>query len=203
MSESRNLSPEQINSALADFAYACEMLKQTPRSGYAFLGGGSESVAEHSFGAAVFGYLLAKMAEADIEKTILLCLFHDLHEAATGDFNYVNHRYDVCDAKAALAAICPDSSLGDEIRRLFDMFEQKESLEARLARDADQLDFICSLRKIEATGNKFATEWLKSAVLRIKTEQGKTLCQAIMSTSPHHWWYERADMSWWIDRRKT
>lgn len=187
---------------LADFAYASAMLKRTPRSGYAFLGTGHESVAEHSFGTAVLGYALAKMANADIARTVHLCLFHDLHEAATGDFNYVNHRFDVCDAPKAIADICRGSGLEGEIGDLFDEFEKRESLEARLARDADQLDFICSLRKEQAAGNEFAEEWLKSAVMRVKTDQGKKLCEAIMRASPHHWWYDQVDKSWWIERRK-
>lgn len=189
--------------AAADFAYASAMLKSTPRSGYAFLGTGHESVAEHSWGTAVIGYMLARMAGADTARTVHLCLFHDLHEAATGDFNYVNHRYDVCDAKTALESICQGMKLiKDEILDFFSDFENRQSLEALLAHDADQLDFICSLRKQQAAGNEFATEWLKSAVERIRTDQGKELCAAIMQTSPHHWWYDQVDKSWWIERRK-
>lgn len=187
--------------ALANFAYACAMLKNTPRSGYAFLGSGSETVAEHSFGAAMLGLILAQMAQADMFKTILLILFHDLHEASTGDLNYVNQRYDNCAAQKAVEDICQGTDIDGAT--LFAEFEAKETLEARLANDADQLDFICSLRKQETAGNPVAGEWLRSAVQRLKTEQGRELCAQIMQTSPNEWWYGQADMSWWINRRKT
>lgn len=186
--------------SIADLIYAATMLKLTPRSGYAFLGTGRESVAEHSFGTAFIGMVLAKAAQADIARVVFLCLTHDLHEAATGDFNYVNHRYDHCDTMRALAHICAGSGQEDFIQNLHGEFCQAQTLEARLANDADQLDFICSLRREEAKGNSFASEWLKTATLRLKTEAGKGLCAAILATSPHHWWYDGVDKSWWINR---
>lgn len=202
MPDNQDNIPQANTAFLADFTYACAMLKRTPRSGYAFLGTGRESVAEHTFGAAAIGYALARRAGADAARTVFICLFHDLHEAATGDFNYVNQRYDSCDAMAALADICRGTGLQEEILALFAEFEARESLEARLARDADQLDFICALRQQLATGNEIAGEWLKTARERVKTDQGRELLAAILATDPAHWWYAQVDKSWWIERRK-
>lgn len=185
---------------IADLAYESAMLKKTPRSGFSFLGTGSESVAEHSYGAAMLGFILAEMANANAGRTALLCILHDLHEAATGDFNYVNHRYDKCDAGKAMRDACADTGFGDVVMGLWQEFEDASSLEAQLARDADQLDLICALRKELVTGNKFAAEWLESAVKRIKTEAGKKLCQAIMVTDPNRWWYGHIDKGWWVNR---
>ncbi|MDO9081998.1 MAG: HD domain-containing protein, partial [Humidesulfovibrio sp.] len=50
---------------LADFLFECGMLRKTPRTGYQFLGTGSENVAEHSFSTAVIGFVLAQMAGAN------------------------------------------------------------------------------------------------------------------------------------------
>ena len=86
------LPPEQLG-RLADFCNEVGMLRHTPRNGYAFLGSGRENVAEHSYRVSVLGYALARLAGADPARVAFLCLFHDLHEARTGDFNYVNHRY--------------------------------------------------------------------------------------------------------------
>lgn len=187
---------------LADLMYEAAMLKHTPRSGFAFLGSGAESVAEHSFGAAFAGFLLAKMAGADIGKTVLMCLFHDLHEAATGDFNYVNHRYDKCDSEKALRDSLAGSGMTGAIMELWREFERKESREARLAHDADQIDMISALRREQAIGNPNAAKWLVSAVRRIGTEEGAALCEELMRTDPDHWWYDQVDISWWIDHGK-
>lgn len=185
---------------LADFIYEATFLKETPRTGFAFLGTGRESVADHSYGAAVAGYVLAFLAGADAGRVVLLCLFHDLHEAATGDFNYVNHRYDKCDAEAAMRDACEGSGLAEPVMQLWREFEGRASLEARLARDADQIDLIAALRRQLGTGNPCAGEWLKTAVQRLSTEAGRELCDAIMATDPNHWWYDQVDQSWWINR---
>ena len=87
---------------LADFLFEAGMLRKTPRSGYQFLGSGSENVAEHSFRAALIGYVLADMAGAAPERTAMLCLIHDFHEARTGDFNYVNSIYNTSKPRLAM-----------------------------------------------------------------------------------------------------
>ncbi|MBW2084862.1 MAG: HD domain-containing protein, partial [Deltaproteobacteria bacterium] len=70
---------------VANFLFEAGMLKKTPRSGYQFLGNGSESVAEHSFRATILGFILAGLTPgADRVKVVNLCLFHDFHEARTG-----------------------------------------------------------------------------------------------------------------------
>ncbi|HOP35190.1 MAG TPA: HD domain-containing protein, partial [Syntrophales bacterium] len=71
--------------ALVNFLFETEMLRKTPRSGFQFLGSGSESVAEHVLATLFIGYVLCKLEpEADEEKVLKLCLFHDLLEARTG-----------------------------------------------------------------------------------------------------------------------
>jgi putative hydrolase of HD superfamily len=80
--------------SMINFLFEVGMLKKTPRTGYQFLGSGQESVAEHSFRTAVIGYMLSlQEPSADSLKTTLMCLFHDIHEARTGDQNYVNKKY--------------------------------------------------------------------------------------------------------------
>jgi 5'-deoxynucleotidase YfbR-like HD superfamily hydrolase len=71
------------------------MLAHIPRSGYAFLGAGKQSVAEHSHRMALVAYILARKSTepVDMAKLLLMCLLHDLPEARTGDLNYVNKRY--------------------------------------------------------------------------------------------------------------
>ena len=94
-----NLAGRDRLSRLADFLFEAGMLRKTPRTGYQFLGTGQENVAEHSFRTAVIGFVLAEMAGANAERTAMLCLFHDLHEARTGDFNYRITSYNVCYTK--------------------------------------------------------------------------------------------------------
>jgi len=88
---------------LADFLFEVGMLKKTPRSGFQFLGSGSESVAEHVLQTLYIGYVLCKLEPAVNELTVLrLCLVHDLPEARTGDMNYMNKKYVTVDEKKTI-----------------------------------------------------------------------------------------------------
>ena len=182
-----------------NFLFEVGMLKKTPRTGYQFLGSGQESVAEHSFRTAIIGYLLSLQEPgANPHKTIMMSLFHDLHEARTGDHNYVNKRYVNVDEDKAIRDLSRDLPFGDEIISLTREFSAGESLEARISRDADQLDLILELKEQQDLGNKSAQEWLYYAIKRLLTDSAKRLAKQIMNTKYTDWWFEKKT-EWWVD----
>ncbi|MGL1863291.1 MAG: HD domain-containing protein [Pseudodesulfovibrio sp.] len=185
------------NTRTVDFLNECGMLRKTPRTGYQFLGSGKENVAEHSFRTAVIGHILAIRAGADVARTTYMCLFHDLHEARTGDFNYVNRIYNNSDRTAALKDAVGGTGIEEEILGYWEELEETSSLEAKLAQDADQLDFILNLKEEADQGNKYADEWLEIALERVRTEWGQELAQTIAKTDHKEWWFLGADRSWW------
>ena len=158
---------------LADFLFEAGMLRKTPRSGYQFLGSGHENVAEHSFRTALIGYALADMAGALPERTAILCLIHDFHEARTGDFNYVNSIYNSSKQRLAMRDALKGTGLGKRLLPLWDEQNREESLEARLAADADQIDLILNLVEQRDLGNAYASKWLEATLKRLRTEEGK------------------------------
>lgn len=183
---------------ISHFLHEVGMLKRTPRTGYQFLGTGSENVAEHSFRTAVIGYILAGMAGADQSRTVFMCLFHDLHETRVGDMNYVNRIYNQTDDRRALNDALNGTGLEEEILEIFDDLEEVQSLEASLAQDADQLDLILNLREQQDLGNKYASKWLEYALQRLRTPQGRALGSQIMNTDHTDWWFNGPEKSWWI-----
>lgn len=176
---------------LADFLFEVGMLRKLPRSGYHFLGSGRESVAEHSFRTTVIGYILARLTDADWSKVVAMCLFHDLHEARTGDFNSVNKLYNRTDAQKALDDALTGTGLADSIRTGQRELEAGTSPEAVLAQDADQLDFILSLKEEQDLGNPYAAKWLDYALKRLRTETGNRLAATILQTESDAWWFEQ------------
>lgn len=185
---------------LADFLFEVGMLRKSPRTGYQFLGSGAENVAEHSFRTAVLGYVLAGMAGADQSKTVLLCLFHDLHEARTGDFNYVSRRYNQSDRVQALKDCLKGTGMTTALLGLWTELEAVESPEAQLAQDADQLDLILNLKEELDLGNAYAGKWLDCSLQRLRTEEGKKLAQAIRETDHTDWWFKGPDPAWWTNK---
>jgi putative hydrolases of HD superfamily len=185
---------------IVDFFNECGMLRKTPRTGYQFLGTGSETVAEHSFRTAVIGHVLALMAGADVARTTYMCLFHDLHEARTSDFNYVNQLYNKSERTRALEHATGGTGLEEDVLGYWEELEETATLEAKLAQDADQLDFILNLKEEFDLGNKYAGQWLESAVQRVRTEWGRELVDVIENTDHKDWWFLGPDPDWWTHK---
>ncbi len=184
---------------IVNFLFEIGMLKKTPRTGYQFLGSGKESVAEHSFRTALIGYILSiQEPGADSRKTTLMCLFHDLHEARTGDHNYVNKKYVHIDEDRATRDLARELPFKDEIISLTHEFNAGKSLESRISRDADQLDLILELKEKQDLGNKYAEEWLYYAVKRLSTKRAKNMAQEILNTDSTEWWFEKKT-EWWVN----
>ena len=191
-----------IYKSIANFVYETSIHSKTPRSGLWFLGSGSQSVAEHLFHTAMISYALAYLEpKADKNKMVLMALFHDIGEGRTSDHNYVHQRYGRLAEKEAVGDMARSVPFGKEILEIFDEEEAKETLEARLIKDADQLEWIATLRAEEVTGNVKARSWILSALKRLKTEAGKKLGAVMVKTDPDAWWFNEKD-AWFIDRKK-
>lgn len=182
---------------LADLFFEVGMLRRTQRSGFQFLGSGQESVAEHSYRTAVIGLVLAKLSGLDWARVVCMCLFHDLHEARTGDFNYVNRMYNSSQAEQALSDALQGTGLQEEVLGLQQELEKVSSQEAALAQDADQLDLILSLKQEQDLGNPYAPKWLYHAQKRLRTSWGRDLTGAILQRDHTDWWFKSASSSWW------
>lgn len=188
---------------IADFLFEVGMLKRTPRSGFQFLGTGKETVAEHSLRTAVIGYALARMSGTlATERVVLMCLFHDLVEARTGDLNYVNKRYVKADEEAAVRDMTANLPFGDEIRVLRDEFDACSTPEAQSAHDADQLEMILELKELGDLGNRYAADWITTAIKRLRTDDGKKLARSILNTDFSAWWFKEKEDDWWVHADK-
>ena len=185
--------------SIANFLFEVGMLSRTPRSGYQFLGSGSESVAEHILRTVFVGYTLCKMDNSLDELRVLkMCVLHDLPEARTGDMNYVNKKYVSVDETKAVKELTDELFFGEDIRLVIEEFNAKETKESLIVRDADQIALILQLKECGDLGNKYSEEWIKFALQRLTTENGKKLAARIVATDSSHWWFkEKGD--WWIN----
>lgn len=185
---------------IADFVYETSIHSKTPRSGLWFLGSGEQSVAEHLFHTAMIAYALAHLEpKADRSKVVLMALIHDIGEGRTSDHNYVHQRYGRLAEANAVEDIAASVPFGAEIAALFKEEQSKETLEARIVKDADQLEWISSLRSEEIKGNLKARSWIKVAVKRLKTATGRKLGRTLLKVHPDAWWFDVKD-TWFVDR---
>lgn len=154
----------------AHFVFETAIHSKMPRSGLWFLGSGSQSVAEHLFHTAMIAYALAYFEpKVDKNKVVLMALFHDIGEGRTGDANYVHQRYGRLAEAEAVKDIAASVPFGEEIAGLCEEEATKITLEAKLVKDADQLEWIATLRGEEVKGNIKAREWIPLAFKRLKS----------------------------------
>ncbi len=178
-----------IMKQITNLLFEARILKDIVRSGYAFLGTGRETIAEHSFMTAFICFAMAKMEpEVNLEKVLAMAIVHDLAEARTGDLNYVEKKYTRTDEKKAISHLIKDVSFGNDIKALIQEFNLGETREAKLANDADQISFILELKKLQDTGSKGPDKWLPTIIKRLKTDSGKKMAQSIMETAWDEWW---------------
>ncbi|MBF0230838.1 MAG: HD domain-containing protein [Desulfamplus sp.] len=177
---------------VVDFLFETNMLKELPRSGYAFLGSGKETVAEHSFMTAMICFAISRIEpNLDTEKLITMALIHDLPEARMGDLNYVHKKYVTALEDKASKDMTDGLPFGSEIIALLEEFNEAKSREAVLAKDADQLAFIIELKKLHDAGSaKLPEKWLPFIIERLKTDTGKKLAQTIIKSNWDDWWFK-------------
>ena|SRR3989338_2790391 len=140
--------------------------------------------------------------KVDIFKVMKMCLFHDLAEARTSDLNYVHQKYAKTDEKKAIKDLTAPLPFGEDIKKILEEYEIRESRESLFAKDADNLEMILFLKEQVDIGNARAKEWLTRAVLRLKTEIATMLAKKIMSTDSSEWWFVDKDGPWWVNRER-
>lgn len=153
-----------------------QRLKRLDRTGWTLRGlpNGTESVAAHSFGVSVTAMLLADAFVAhgipvNVEKVLRIALLHDWAEVRVGDMPRTATQYFGVEARkdaesAAFSDLVRDV---DERKKtyvhLYNDYEQRSSLEARLVKAADVLDLLIQVLAFERAGARGLDEFWEVA----------------------------------------
>jgi putative hydrolase of HD superfamily len=100
------------------------------------------------------------------------------------------------DEESAVKDLAGKTPFGDELILLTNEFNAGESLEARISRDADQIDLMMELKAQNDLGNRYADDWLHYALKRIVTENAKTMAREILKTDSTNWWFDKKTDLW-------
>jgi 5'-deoxynucleotidase YfbR-like HD superfamily hydrolase len=176
---------------VATFLFEMGHLKHLTRAGWLLLGiPQPETVAEHSFRVGVVGITLAALEGADVGRTAALCLLHDAHETRIGDVPSVGRAYVTTAVPEAVSAH-QTSAMPEEVARVVQdlaaEYEATETLESRVAHDADKIETLTQAVEYQAQGHDTAA-WRESSLAALRTDSGRQLAQAIGSADPHGWW---------------
>jgi putative hydrolase of HD superfamily len=177
---------------IGKYLYEIGHLKQVQRSGWQQIGvRDPESIAEHSYRAAIIGYVLASLEGVDAQKTALLCLFHDTAEARIGDLHWTAKRYLSVKEGEQVALTEQVGRLPQEaaesVLALVNEYETRSTREGRLAREADLLECILQAREYQTQGYAEAQDWITGCYESLQTETGRDLANACIAMSPSAW----------------
>ena len=188
---------------VANFLYEVGILAKTPRSGFHFLGTGNQSVSEHVSRVLFIGYTLASLESGiDMLKVLKMCLLHDLAETRVSDLNYVHQKYVQREEEKAIEDLAKTIPFGGDVKEVLHEYHERKSKEAILAKDADNIEWIISLKEQLDNGNVKAKEWINSAMKRLKSDIGKKIGEEILKTSSDSWWFGDKESEWWVSRGK-
>lgn len=158
----------------------------------------SDNIASHSHRVSVIGYFLAKAEGVDIEKVLTMCIFHDTSESRSGDQNWIHKKY---------VKVFEDEILNDQLDQITEdnslkgtMLEymERESVESRIAKDADKLDQYLLIKEYIMRGNKEAENWIKNKTPDdLYCQTAKNLFLEILETNPADWW-----KNLWVEKRR-
>lgn len=130
---------------LLEYLHLAEQLKCNTRHSWTS-SGRQESVAEHCHRMSMMAYFIKdQFPEADINKVVEMCVFHDIGEAITGDipsfYKTEQHEEQENQCRNKLFANMPQP-LGSELSSLLKEFEEQSTLEAKMAKALDKLEAV-------------------------------------------------------------
>ena len=176
--------------AIANFFFEVGILAKTPRSGFHFLDTGEQSVAEHVNRTTLIAYGLAMMdGVVDVARVMKMALLHDISETRISDLNYIHQKYVERKEKNAHKDITDAVPFGKDMLVTIEEYEERKTPEALLVKDADNLEWILTLKEEADKGNARALVWAKEAIRRLKTPYAQAIAEEIMDTDSNDWWF--------------
>lgn len=152
--------------------YQAMELKRLYRQGWLKRGvalGQAESVADHSFCTALLALTLAgrpPFEAVDRDRALRMALIHELGEVYAGDITPVDgvsadekHALELASLEKVLGGL----PAGDELRLLWEDFEEGSSAEARFVRQLDRLEMGLQAAVYKAEGSERMQEFFDSA----------------------------------------
>ncbi len=151
-----------------------------------------DSIAEHSLNAAQIGYILARMEWADAYKVATMLIWHDLAETRIGDMHKIGARYLGAYKKQAEHQVLKDQFLWldfyTDIEQLFIEYDEKTTLEWRIAKDADYLEQSFQAKIYVEQWYALAQNWIDNVGKALKTDSAKQIfAEMIQSNSTDRW----------------
>lgn len=152
------------------------------------------NLAEHHFRVFWIAMVIAAHEKnVDTGKVAKLALLHDIAESRTGDVDYLSRQYVERHEEMAIHDMLENTAVEKEFLALYEEYETRESIEAKIVKDADNLDVDMELAEQAAKGSRLkdvkrpTREFV--AKEKLFTDTAKALYKQLQTSDPHDWWW--------------
>lgn len=175
-----------------EFLYEIGCLRHIQRTWRQFMNPNFQNLSEHILRVIWIALTLAKYEGVkNTEKIIKMALIHDLPESRSVDSHYISRQYVERFEKEALEDTLHDTAVKEEFLAIWHEYEERESIEAKIVKDADTLDVDLELKEQEYMGVKLGEDTLEGrqyvAQTKLYTESAKEFFYAIQESNPNDW----------------
>lgn len=175
-----------------NFLYEIGTLKRVERAWQQVITSKVSNVAEHIFRVVMIAWIIAKEEKADVDKVIKIALIHDMAESRTGDIAFMHRDYVKRNEDLAEEHIFKETSLQKDAKGLLLEYSKRETLEAKIVKDADNIDVDLELKELAQVRDASAMRMAKEhrPVVRSKklyTKTAKKMWDEIQKIDPNDW----------------
>lgn len=175
-----------------ELLYEIGSLRNVPRGWRQHLGMDCASDLEHTMRVVFLALMLGRReGGVDEAKILKMALVHDLPETRVSDHSIVQKVYVTnIDEEGAARDMFQDTELQDYFD-VFREFEERDCLEAKIVKDADNLDIEIELRELDEAGSKLPEKWRsfrrKVRDEKLYTNAAKEFWDELQHSDPASW----------------
>lgn len=172
-----------------EFIYEIGSLRFMQRTWRQFLQTEVANNAEHIFRVIWIALVIARHEGVkNEEKIVKMALLHDIAESRTPDTNYISKIYSSRDEKKALNHMLTDTVFAKEFEELFEEYEKRQTIEAKIVKDADNLDVDFELSEMESRGHTVRKTWKRENIRKtFFTKTAEMIWDEIQTANPLGW----------------
>lgn len=182
------------NSRDIELLYEIGSLRHMQRTWRSLLGVNVANDLDHTIRVIWIALILARRAKKGDEGMIIkMALVHDIGETRTGDHNYIQRVYNDSHEDKAVNDTLTGTVMAD-FEQIHKAYEKRDSIEAKIVKDADNLDVDIELQELKQQGHELAAKWIwmRRHVRdeKLYTEEAKQLWDELQNSDPSSWHQE-------------
>jgi putative hydrolase of HD superfamily len=175
-----------------DFLFEMGAIRFMDRSWVHFLREDFANVTEHHFRVFWLAMVIASHEKGvDTGKLAKMALVHDIAESRSSDVDYLSRQYVVRNEELSVHDMFAGTAVEKEFLELWQEYEERESLESKIVKDADNLDVDFELAEQAAKGSRLQADKapMRQTVAETKlyTETAKQMFEQLKGVNPHQW----------------